>query len=146
MRYTVRNGRKSPLKSSGRPRALSDAQEDELEAFVRSSLETRKMSYFELSIHFSLWNVGETAIKCSLRRRGYSRCVARQKPPLSNAQKNKRLAWAHSHLNWTLEDWCRVLWSDETYIGDARPTSPHITRKVCLRLLFSRLRLFLRIG
>jgi transposase len=36
------------------------------------------------------------------------------KPKLTKAQKKARLQWARKHENWTLEQWQRVLWSDES--------------------------------
>ena len=42
------------------------------------------MSYLELSINFPEWDVGQAAIGNALRRRVYSRHIARQKPLLSD--------------------------------------------------------------
>ena len=36
---------------------------------------------------------------------------------LSQKHRKKRLDWAISHKNWTVEDWKRVVWSDETKIN-----------------------------
>ena len=38
---------------------------------------------------------------------------ARKKPMLSQAQKKRRLVFAKKYAVWTLEDWKRVLWTDE---------------------------------
>ena len=74
------------------------------------------MSYLELSMNFPERNFGEAAIGNALRRRGYSRHISRQKPLLSDENMALRLEWAISHRNWTIDDWCCILWSDETYI------------------------------
>ena len=104
------------------------------------------MSFLDLSMHFAQWNVEKIAIRNAIRQKSYSRCIARQKPPLTDAQNNQRLEWALSHLNWNLEEWFRVLWSDETYICDAWPSSPHVTRKISLRILILRWTLTSRTG
>ena len=38
------------------------------------------------------------------------------KPLLTSQHKAKRYQWARDHQSWTLEQWRRVLWSDETFI------------------------------
>ena len=47
---------------------------------------------------------------------GYNRRVARKKPFLDATKKAKRLEWALAHQHWTVEDWRRVIWTDESYI------------------------------
>ncbi len=37
-----------------------------------------------------------------------------RKPFLSKKMKKSRLEWARSHQNWTVDDWKKVLWSDES--------------------------------
>lgn len=40
-----------------------------------------------------------------------------KKPALSLAHRRARLRWAHTYREWTVEDWSRVIWSDETKIN-----------------------------
>ena len=40
--------------------------------------------------------------------------MAVKKPCLTTIHKQKRLVWAKEHKNWTVEEWNRVLWSDES--------------------------------
>ena len=44
---------------------------------------------------------------------GISCRIAKKKPILSLQHKRRRLQWAEEHLNWTPEDWQRVIFSDE---------------------------------
>ena len=37
-----------------------------------------------------------------------------KKPELSEAQREARLHWCLAHKDWTIEDWKKVIWSDET--------------------------------
>jgi hypothetical protein len=39
---------------------------------------------------------------------------AKKKPFISDKNKKKRLHWAKSHREWSLNDWRRVIWSDES--------------------------------
>ncbi|KAI1006440.1 hypothetical protein K3495_g1784 [Podosphaera aphanis] len=134
VKYTIKTGCISPRKSSGRPPVLSNEreQEDEVEVFVCRDKNTRQMSYLELSIHFYMWNVGQDAIWNTLRRRGYPRYLAQSKPPLTEQHQIFRMQWAQRHFNFTLEDWCKVVWTDETYISDGPANETHVTRKASL--------------
>ena len=137
VQYTIKMGHTSPKKNKGRSPKLTDVQVDELEEYVRMSRETRRMSYLELSSKFPDWNVGELAIKNALERRGYSRCIARQKPPISERNRAIRRSWAEAHLLWSEEDWSRILWSDETYINDSS-TRKYVTRMVGLAIFIKK--------
>ena len=106
----------SPSIRTGRPPVLSSQQIDQLLAFVRSSYEARRMSYLDLSLdQFREWNVGQRCIQRAPNSRGYSRRRARSKPSLSDINKTKRIEFGQTHINWSLDDWSRVLWTDETW-------------------------------
>lgn len=49
---------------------------------------------------------------------------AKEKPLLTAVQKKKRLAWAKERLHWTVNDWSKVIFSDESKfdvaVGDSR--------------------------
>lgn len=53
---------------------------------------------------------------------GYHRRIARSKPFPNGQNKDKRLAWALEHAHWTVQDWIRVIWTDEAafYVGGFR--------------------------
>ena len=40
-----------------------------------------------------------------------------KKPYLSEKHKKARLEFAKRHKDWTIEDWKKVIWSDETKIN-----------------------------
>ena len=49
------------------------------------------------------------------------KAVIKTKCPLLFARHHKAcLNFAHAHKNWTLDDWKRVVWSDETKINHPR--------------------------
>jgi transposase len=57
---------------------------------------------------------------------GFGSYFAAHKPRLSEENKKRRLRWAKERVNWSLDDWRRVVWSDESrftvegYYGGAR--------------------------
>ncbi|KAF2840448.1 hypothetical protein M501DRAFT_952820, partial [Patellaria atrata CBS 101060] len=88
------------------------------------------MSYQRLATEiFAHWGVGEYAIRSSLRRAGYRRYVALAKSPLTEANRLKRLAWAEEHVEWTYNQWCTILWSDETWVNGTRHRKTWVTRQ-----------------
>ena len=58
----------------------------------------------------------------------YSR-IRRKKPVLKPSHKAARLLWARKYQHWTVEDWKRVIWSDESAIVLGRKSR----RRRCIR-------------
>ena len=61
--------------------------------------------------------VSPTTVRRALKEQGLKAVKRVKKPKLSRAHKRARLQWASEHENWTLEDWKRIVWSDETKIN-----------------------------
>ena len=135
--YIVTRGTLAPVPRRKGKRKLTQAQVDELEAFVRLSRKNRQMSYLELVYEFRFWKAGVYAITSALKDRGYYRHLSLEKPPLSEANKRNRFEWASERLHWTYNDWCRILWSDETWVTDGRHRDAYVTRKVRSTLAIS---------
>ena len=104
VRNTIRTIRLSSGRSTGRPQALTLEQEEELVTFGCSSQEAQQMSYLELVLHFESWNCGQDSIRNALKRRGFSRYVARRKPPLTDEHTRLRLEWVERHIHSEFED------------------------------------------
>lgn len=106
---------------------LSNKEVDEIILYCAQSWEHRVLNYSKLR--------EELGLKCSvqtlerrLNQRGYSRCVACQKPYLTLAQVKARFLWAMAHLFWTVQ-WLRVLWSDEvTFLIGGKSSKAKVTR------------------
>jgi transposase len=57
------------------------------------------------------------AISNTLRKEGLRSAVRQKKPFLSRARRKARLDFALEHQHWTMDDWKRVVWSDEIKIN-----------------------------
>jgi transposase len=58
--------------------------------------------------------ISRHTISRTLNDHGYVARIKKKKPLLSKKNQALRYQWAKDHINWTLEDWKRVVWSDET--------------------------------
>jgi Transposase len=72
------------------------------------------MIYEQLANHFYWWGVKKDSIRAALEREGFYRRIAMCKPPISEKNRKLWLQFALEHRGWTWENWCRILWSDET--------------------------------
>ena len=113
VRITIRNYEKhqtiKELPRSGRPRKSSGREDRTL---VRLSLADRHLTSPPLRREWEE-STGVQVSTRTVRRRlvdnGLKGCRARKKPLLTNKQRERRLAWAHAHKNWTRAQWQRVL-------------------------------------
>lgn len=56
-------------------------------------------------------------VRRHLKKAGLKAVVKRKRPFLSKRHRRARLDWAIAHQDWTVEDWKRVVYSDETKIN-----------------------------
>ena len=63
-------------------------------------------------------------LRKTFAREGYHPLIAHQKPVLSALNKEKHFQFPVNYLNWTVQDWARVLLTDESFfnIGGAHET------------------------
>ena len=95
-------------KSTGRPRAISKRQERHLLRLVSNSTRTAAEIAREAGISASARTVRRVIQAAPhLKRKKLKKC-----PPLTNDHKERRLAFARNHVQWT-ENWRQVLFSDE---------------------------------
>jgi transposase len=84
---------------------------------VRSVVKDGKTNATDVkkSLQESLDVVVSTAtVRRALKEAGLVSFVRPSKPDISRKNVKARLAFARSHLEWTMDDWKRVIWSDET--------------------------------
>ncbi len=59
--------------------------------------------------------LSSTTIRSYIHKCQLKLYCAKRKPFVNSVQKRRRLLWARRHLGWTITQWKRVLWSDESY-------------------------------
>lgn len=59
-------------------------------------------------------DISVRTVRRRLQKSGLRGCVAATKPFISTINKQKRLRFAKAHRHWTVEQWSRVLWTDES--------------------------------
>ncbi|KAI0998068.1 hypothetical protein K3495_g10121 [Podosphaera aphanis] len=128
--YSLRRRSVTPKKARGRSPSLSSEDVDKIEEFIKESPENRQMTYFELANGpFKHLGVSERVIKSELEKRGFKRYTALNKPTTSPEIRRKRREWAKARIDWTLEQWMSILWSDETWATDGHHSRRQVSRK-----------------
>lgn len=61
--------------------------------------------------------VSNDTIRRTLRGSGLGAVEKPRERKLTKIHGRKRLAWCKAHRDWTIDDWKRVIWSDETKIN-----------------------------
>lgn len=107
----------TPKKPPGRPSKLSPEQMNEIIDFIISAKRNRQMTFSRVIKTLNL-GVSTHCLQLALKKRGFQRHPALKKPPLSENTRLARLAWAEAHVNWTMDQWNNVLWTDETWVND----------------------------
>jgi len=51
------------------------------------------------------------------------------KPPISEKNRKLRLKFAKEHRGWTYHNWCKFLWSDETWVTHGRHQKTKVLRR-----------------
>ncbi|GAN04143.1 hypothetical protein MAM1_0056c03603 [Mucor ambiguus] len=63
------------------------------------------------------FKVHPDTVRNALRASGLGAIEKQSKPLLSEKNVKKRLEWCRKHEDWTVDDWKRVIWTDETKIN-----------------------------
>ncbi len=84
--------------------------------------------------------LSSTTIRSYIHKCQLKLYCAKRKPYVNSVQKRRRLLWARRHLGWTITQWKRVLWSDESVFSgifweEWTPCAPDQRRKGSSRLL-----------
>jgi len=94
---------------SGRPQVLSTSDKRFLWILIKRNPFIR---YREINERLRS-SLSRTTLLKMIKESGYGHWKARKRPRLQEEHARKRLAWARVHRNWTVEQWRKVVWSDE---------------------------------
>jgi transposase len=116
---TVHNIQKHGVPDSkpkmGRPRTLTARDKRRIELYIKKSKETHQEAPDDIIKTLSL-SCSRTALINAIHELGYHRCVGRRRPLLKKIDYKHRLDFARKYKNWTVEDWKRVIFTDEISI------------------------------
>ncbi|KAI5706979.1 hypothetical protein M8J75_013076 [Diaphorina citri] len=101
-------------KRSGRPKVTTSREDLKIKI---CSLRNRQLTAPQITADFNQGrdkSVSVSTIKRRLQKSGLNGRIAVSKPLLRPINKKKRLSWAQNHKDWTIDQWKKVLWSDES--------------------------------
>lgn len=120
VRYNVEKFKKTQ-KYEDRPRSgrkkLTTNREDRI--LERMSVRNRRKSSKELAAQLNEdleHPISARTVRQRLLSFGLRGCKARKKPWLSDRNQKRRYEWAKKHANWTVDDWKKIVWSDEANV------------------------------
>ncbi|RLU18397.1 hypothetical protein DMN91_008754 [Ooceraea biroi] len=99
---------------TGRPRVTSKSEDQSL---ILMSKMNRKLTAPEIQSRFNEnheHQISVTTVKDRLHKAGLWSRVSTRKLLLRHGNRANRLQWAQNHKDWTIENWKRVLWTDES--------------------------------
>lgn len=101
---------------SGRKRKTTARQDRYLERLsLQNRFKTPKKLVADLSANQGV-SVSDRTVRRRLAEVNLKSRKARRKPYLTQQQMKNRLLWAKKYRNWTVEDWSKIIWSDESNI------------------------------
>jgi transposase len=95
---------------SGRPTIFTERGLRELK---QAALGNRRSSLADITNTITT-QASRSTVRRELKDMGFRCRVAPKKPFLNEKHKADRLAFAQAHRHWTIEDWSRVIWTDES--------------------------------
>ncbi|CEG82532.1 hypothetical protein RMATCC62417_16591 [Rhizopus microsporus] len=122
-----KNGTVETKRSSERPPIFNDRKRRELGRVVRAN---RRAALKEIRQLIST-NACKDTIRKELKKLGYVSRVAVKKSLLSEKKRKARYIFAKNHEHWTVDDWRKVIWTDESSFEISKLSSqPRVWRKI----------------
>lgn len=113
-----KKGRSAILKAKGgRPAKLSAATKRHIRRVIMTAKADTAIQITKQLRNDSNMVVSPNTVRRALKEGGLRAVTKKKKPRLTSRQKRLRMEFALRHKEWTLEDWKRVVWSDETKIN-----------------------------
>lgn len=102
---------------AGRPCMLTTRMKKTMTRYiVRDKLGTAVQVKRAVLRDFGMFVSADT-VRRGLREGGLRAIEKKKKPALTEKQQKARYEWALRHQHWTMDDWRRVIWSDEVRIA-----------------------------
>jgi hypothetical protein len=95
---------------------LTDAKKRQIKRHILSGFLKSAAEVHRFLVHEGL-ELSHMTVNCALKSMGFLCKFKKKKPFLSARHKAARLKWAKEHSSWTVEDWRKVIFSDETKIN-----------------------------
>jgi len=89
----------------------------------RTALKERRQPLQELNANVAP-EISRRTVQRRLQEYHIQKWLARKRPLLKQIHVNARYAWAKEHLHWTVEDWYKVIFSDECTIEKGSGKKP----------------------
>src|SRR6267154_5471523 len=103
--------------SGGRPSKLTPANIGYAKRIIRMGRADNVVQVTKALQDVTNQSISSQTVHRNLKRSGLRPVVKKKRPLLNPRHRKNRLDFAESHKEWTLEDWKRVIWSDETKIN-----------------------------
>ena len=101
----------------GRPRKLSSTDQRAVLTLVRTGKASTAVEAVKHINSVIQHPVTVQTIRNVLKEDGYKSYAKKKMPFLSTWHRKARLAFAQKYEHWTVDDWKRVIWSDETKVN-----------------------------
>jgi len=103
--------------SGGHPSKLSSANIRHAQRLISSGKADTAVDVAKALRNITNQSLCVQTVRNSLKAAGMKAVVKKKKPFLTKKHRKARLDFALTHQDWTVEDWKKVVWSDETKIN-----------------------------
>ena len=105
------------MPSAGRPSKLSSTDQRAIVTQITTGRATNAVQAMNHINTIIPHTVCSQTVRNVLKKHSFKAVVKKKKPLLNMRHRKRRLAFALKYKDWTVEDWKRVIWSDETKIN-----------------------------
>jgi len=107
-------GAVSVASRSGHPKKLTERDKRHLKAIITKNRREPIEKIIEIFTESTGKKVCRRTMQETLYEMGYNSCTALRKPSVSEKNRKIRLNWARERRLWTIDNWKKVVWSDES--------------------------------
>ena len=118
------NNQNQPRPRTGRPRKTTPTTDRALCRMATRSADNRRVTLSNITASLNSALTSPISVSTAARRlyeQGIHARVPSSVPLTSTENRAERVKWARDHLKWTLADWKKILWSDESRVAKDGP-------------------------